>query len=163
MQTQSLNGPWTLSRAGESEAIPATVPGCVHLDLLANKRIPDPFFRDNELQVLWVGETDWTYRRTFVVDEALLQHDRVLLRCLGLDTIATLTLNGQTLGQTDNMFRTWEFDVRGALRLGENELVIAFRSPMQYVREKAQGQRFLPARGVGDHKLDGGGWIRKEP
>jgi beta-mannosidase len=163
MEELGLNGSWTLSRAGENEAIPATAPGCVHLDLLANGLIPDPYFRDNELQVLWVGETDWIYRRTFEADAALLAHERVVLRCEGLDTVATLTLNGVVIGCADNMFRTWEYDVRGTLRAGENELVIAFRSPMQYVREKAAGQRFMPAWGVGDHKLDGGSWIRKEP
>jgi beta-mannosidase len=163
MEKLSLNGAWTLARTGVAQAIPANVPGCVHLDLLAEGLIPDPYFRDNELQVLWVGETDWTYRRTFAVDAAFLAHERVWLRCEGLDTIATLTLNGALVGCADNMFRTWEYDVRELLRAGENELVIAFRSPMQYVREKAVGQRFLPAWGVGDHKLDGGGWIRKEP
>ncbi len=163
MQKQSLNGRWTLSHAGENEAIPATTPGCVHLDLLANGLIPDPYFRDNELQVLWVGETDWVYRRSFAVDATLLQHDRVLLRCEGLDTVATLTLNGVVIGSADNMFRVWEYDVRSTLRPGENELVIAFRSPVKYVRDKAAGQRFMPAWGVGDHKLDGGSWIRKEP
>jgi len=163
MERVSLNGEWTLSRTGEAEAIPAAVPGCVHMDLLAQSMIPDPYFRDNELQVLWVGKTNWTYRRNFVVDAALLAHEHALLRCEGLDTIATLTLNGALVGCADNMFRTWEYDVHTALREGNNELVIAFRAPMQYVREKAAGQRFLPAWGVGDHKLDGGGWIRKEP
>ena len=98
-----------------------------------------------------------------MVKPELLAHERIVLRCEGLDTIATLKLNGVMLGHADNMFRTWEYDLRPALREGPNRLEIAFRSPMQYVREKAQGQRFMPAWGVGDHKLDGGSWIRKEP
>ncbi len=163
MHTLDLNGLWTLRQVGKDAAYPAQVPGCVHTDLLAAGAIEDPFFRDNELRVLWVGEADWEYSRSFTVDEAFLHHDRVLLHCQGLDTIATIKLNGMTIGHADNMFRTWEYDAKPWLHVGENEITITFRSPMQYVREKAKGQRYLPAWGVGDHKLDGGGWIRKEP
>ena len=100
MQIHSLNGLWTLSKTGDNEQISATVPGCVHTDLLAVGKIPDPFYRDNELQQSWIGETDWTYQRTFVVDDAILAYDVVLLRFLGLDTIATIFLNGEQIGQT---------------------------------------------------------------
>ncbi len=163
MQMLSLNGDWHLYRSDAGEAVPATVPGCVHTDLLAAGMLEDPFYRDNELKVLWVGETDWTYRRTFVVSGDLLQHERVLLRCEGLDTIATIAINGREVGRADNMFRVWEYDARPYLRAGENVIAIAFTAPMRYVRERAEGRRFLPAEGVGDHKLDGGSWIRKEP
>ena len=110
MELFSLNGSWTLFKNKEQTAIPATVPGCVHTDLLANGLLENPFYRDNELQQMWVGETDWDYLRKFTLPADLLAHERVLLRCYGLDTIATLLLNGTLLGQTDNMFRTWEFD-----------------------------------------------------
>jgi hypothetical protein len=87
----SLNGDWQVSAATTNDWIPATVPGCIHTDLLAAKRIPDPFYRDNEAKVQWVGEQAWTYRRTFEVTPDLLQHQHVLLRCEGLDTMATIT------------------------------------------------------------------------
>ena len=162
METLSLNGSWELLKADEEVVIPATVPGCVHTDLLAAGLIPDPYYRDNESRLLWIGETDWIYRRTLEVPTDLVAHERVLLRCHGLDTLATITLNGQEIARTDNMFRTWEFDVHSALRPGENSIEIRFVSPMAYVRQKG-AERPLPAWGVGQHKLDGGGWIRKEP
>jgi beta-galactosidase/beta-glucuronidase len=62
-----LNGHWQLARSGADDWIPATVPGCVHTDLLAAGKIPDPFFRDNEKLLQWIGETNWTIRRTFDV------------------------------------------------------------------------------------------------
>jgi hypothetical protein len=163
MLTQSLNGEWYLYRADAGECVPATVPGCVHTDLLAAGMIPDPFYRDNELQVLWVGETDWIYRRMFVVSDDLLSCEHVLLRCEGLDTIASIAINGRDVGRADNMFRTWEYDARPLLRAGENVIAVAFTSPVRYAREKAVGRRVMPAEGVGQHKLDGGSWIRKEP
>src|ERR1022692_2637364 len=116
----SLNGAWEFCRSDAAEWLPATVPGCVHTDLLAAGKIPDPFFRDNERSLQWIGESVWIYRRTFDVPADLLQHDRVLLRCDGLDTLATVTINGTEIGRPDNMFRTWEFEAKTALRAGEN-------------------------------------------
>ncbi len=162
MNKLSLNGSWTLYQEGDTAPIPAWVPGCVHTDLLDAGRIEDPYYRDNELDTLWICETDWAYKRTFDVPAALLEHDRVLLRCNGLDTLATVTVNGTIVGNTANMFRTWEFDVKEILIAGENSIEVAFDAPLPYV-QKRNAERFLPAWGVGDHKLDSGGWIRKEP
>ncbi len=162
MKTLSLNGSWTLYQQDDPTPIPASVPGCVHTDLLAVGRIDDPYYRDNELDTLWICETDWAYSRTFAVPAALLAHDRVLLRCKGLDTLATVTVNGTVVGETANMFRTWEFDVKDVLTGGENSIEVSFDAPLPYVQKRNQ-EKMLPAWGVGDHKLDGGGWIRKEP
>ena len=101
MISYNLNGEWQLMQAGENRAgalgpVPATVPGCVHTDLLAAELIPDPFYRDNETRLLWIGETDWLYRRTFQVPPELLDREHVLLRCEGLDTIARIAINGKT-------------------------------------------------------------------
>jgi beta-mannosidase len=157
----TLNGQWELYRVGETESIPATVPGCVHTDLLAAKKIEDPYYRDSEHQVMWIGENDWMYRRVFTVPADLLAQDRVLLRCDGLDTLATIKLNGQDIGQSDNMFRVWEFDVKDSLQPGENILEIRFDSPVRYVRSKT-AERRLPQWG-GGHTIQGGPWLRKEP
>jgi beta-mannosidase len=161
MQTYSLNGLWQLYRPTRNEPIPAMVPGSVHTALLTAGEIPDPFYQDNELKTMWIGETDWIYRRRFDVDAALLAADRVLLRCEGLDTLARVVLNGQEIGCTDNMFRTWEFDVKSILGVGENEIEISFNAPASYAAAK-QAERPLPNWGVPDHKLPGGNWLRKE-
>lgn len=160
MQKLTLNGRWRLHKTNETETMPATVPGCVHTDLLAADQIPDPYYRENELDVQWIGETDWTYRRAFTVPADFLAHDRVLLHCAGLDTLATVTVNGRTLGQTDNQFRTWEFDVKAVLRPGENEIVVDFAAPLPYGRAREQ-ERSLPNWSTDSHKLPGGNWLRK--
>lgn len=163
MLKQSLNGSWELRQAGQESAYPATVPGCVHLDLQAAGAIEDPFYRDNEIDLLWICETDWLYSRTFAVDAALLEHARVMLCCEGLDTLASVSLNGQFVGTTDNMFRTWEFDAKPYLKAGENHIEVAFQAPLPFVRQKEETVAPLYAWGVGDHKLNGGGWLRKQP
>ncbi|MCP4518688.1 MAG: glycoside hydrolase family 2 protein, partial [Delftia sp.] len=150
MKHLSLNHTWRLYQADDTDPIPATVPGCVHGDLLAASKIPDPFYRDNELQLLWIGETDWSYQREFDVPDDFLACQRVLLRCEGLDTLAAISVNGQELGRADNMFRTWEFDAQPLLKAGENHITIHFDAPLPYGRER-QAERYLPNWSVGTH------------
>ncbi|MEP6987755.1 MAG: glycoside hydrolase family 2 protein, partial [Chloroflexota bacterium] len=162
MELFSLNGSWTLFKNREQTEIPATVPGCVHTDLLANGLLENPFYRDNELQQMWVGETDWDYLRNFNLSPDLLAYDRVLLRCYGLDTIATLYLNGSLFGHADNMFRTWEYDVKSLLTVGENSIEIHFAAPMPYVR-RMDAEKGKMAGWVEPMRINSGAWIRKEP
>ncbi|MEQ8677652.1 MAG: glycoside hydrolase family 2 protein [Aggregatilineales bacterium] len=162
MHIKTLNGSWTLAKTGDSENYPATVPGCVHTDLITANVIPDPFYRDNESQQEWVGETDWTYSRTFHVSPDFLAHDAVLLRCHGLDTIATISINGQQIAETQNMFRTYEFDVKPHVHKDENIITIDFRSPMQYVRHMDETLGKM-AGWVEPMRVNSGAWIRKEP
>ena len=115
------------SRAAEWKT--AKVPGVVHLDLMALGEIPDPFYARNEAQVRWVEEKEWWYRRAFAVPREMLEGDAVLLRFEGLDTFATVWLNSQEVGRSDNMFIPREFEVRPLLRAGENLLVVRFDSP----------------------------------
>ncbi|MFW5857420.1 MAG: beta-mannosidase, partial [Planctomycetota bacterium] len=161
MQTLDLGGSWTVRQANERKTLPATVPGDVFGDLTRAKAIPDPYVRDNEADVRWVGRTDWVYARTFTVPKTLLDHDRVLLHCEGLDTLATVKLNGKVVGTADNMFRTWEWDVRKALKAGENRIEVTFASAENYITER-QRKRPIPSWG-GPHEPRGRAWLRKEP
>lgn len=153
----SLGGAWQVFREGSGKAIPANVPGCIHTDLLAAKKIPDPYFRDNEKTVQWVGESNWVYRRPFDVASELLARQHVLLRCEGLDTLATITLNGSQVARTDNMFRTYEFDVKRLLVAGPNAIEIRFDSVVPFVRAK-ESLRKLPT-----WAYPGAAYVRKEP
>ncbi len=163
MKIQSLTGTWQFHQVGPDEWLPGQVPGGVHTDLLALGRIPDPFAGDNELAVQWVAESDWIYRSTFSPSAELLAAEHVQLVCDGLDTLATVTLNGRELGHTDNMFRQYRWDVKDLLQPADsgtpNELVIAFASPVRYVTEK-QAERPLP--GV-SQAIPGGPHLRKAP
>ena len=67
------------------------------------------------------------------LDARLLKRDRVLLRCEGLDTFATVMLNGRRVGKTNHMFRTWEWDVKSALRPGRNRIRVDFASTLPYI------------------------------
>ncbi|GIF77816.1 glycoside hydrolase family 2 protein [Asanoa siamensis] len=137
---KSLDSGWALAPATADEVptavtgpIPATVPGCVHTDLLAAGLIPDPFLDRNETLLGWIGDTTWHYTHTFEWRGAG-GHDRVDLVCDGLDTVADLELNGVPIGSTANMHRSYRFDVRDGLRPGDNDLRITFHPAREYAR-----------------------------
>lgn len=137
-----LAGPWQLTKDGSTESVPATVPGCVHTDLLAAGKIPDPFFRDNQNTLQWIGETGWSYKRSFQVTPSLMARGHLLLRCEGLDTVAAITANGQPVARTDNMFRTYEFDMKNLLKPGDNSIEVRFSPTGPYIEsfiKKAAG------------------------
>ncbi len=144
---------------GTDAWMPAQIPGGVHTDLMALDRIPDPFVADNELRVQWVAERDWEYEVVLSASPELLAQDHVFLVCDGLDTLAEVTFNGETLGATDNMFRQYRWDVTELLTEGDNILHVVFRSTVAYVREK---QAELPLLGVGQ-AIPGGSYVRKAP
>ncbi|RKN49410.1 glycoside hydrolase family 2 protein [Micromonospora endolithica] len=115
--------------------VPAVVPGCVHTDLLAAGLIPDPYLDDNETALAWIGRTDWVYQTSFDAPDG--DHDRVDLVCAGLDTVATVTVNGVEVGRTANMHRGYRFDVGASLRPTGNTLSVRFDSAYRY----AEAQR----------------------
>jgi beta-mannosidase len=123
--------------------LPASVPGTVHQDLLTAGRIPDPFVGLKETQVQWVGERDWLYRCAFVRAERRSADERATLCCNGLDTVATVWLNGQEVLRGDNMFVPYRVPITASLRPGRNELHILFQSALRtgQERERQQGCR----------------------
>ena len=131
--TMLLHSNWEFrQRGGDSaEWHPAQVPGCVHLDLLRNKLIPDPFYRDNEAKLQWIENADWEYRGTIQAGDELLKHHHIELVFEGLDTYSEVSLNGTPVLTADNMFREWRVDVKQYLKAGTNELAIFFPSPIK--------------------------------
>lgn len=159
MKKQSLSGEWQFRQAGTDEWLPAEVQGGAHTDLLRAGRIPDPFVGDNEKKTQWVAESDWEYARRFEVDGDLLKMDRVFLVCDGLDTLASVTVNGHVVGKAENQFRQYRWDVRKVLKAGENEISVAFRSPVKYAIERNTAR---PLPDV-NNPLAGGPYLRKAP
>ncbi|MFF8764391.1 glycoside hydrolase family 2 protein [Nocardiopsis dassonvillei] len=128
----ATSGPVPENVAGRT--VPAQVPGSTHLDLLAAGLIPEPYLDSNETELAWMHRAGWRYSLTFEAD-AVEDGERVDLAFDGLDTVATVELNGTVLGTTANMHRGYRFDVRDTLRAGANELVVVFRSALEYAEE----------------------------
>jgi beta-mannosidase len=134
---------WTLQQVGQSEKLPAQVPGDHYSDLLRAGKIPDPYYRNNNKAVQWAAQTGWIYRTTFEAAPKQLAMRTVELVCHGLDTFATVTLNGTTLGSTNNMFRTWIYDVKHALKAGTNDLEIQFQPVPDQAETNARSEAYL--------------------
>ncbi|HMK05541.1 MAG TPA: glycoside hydrolase family 2 protein [Ferruginibacter sp.] len=128
-----LNQNWQFKNQKENKWYKATVPGTVHTDLLANKLIPNPFFRNNESKLQWIDKADWEYRTIFNVDTATFSKKGIYLIFDGLDTYADVYLNGKLILQADNMFRGWRVNVKSLLRRSDNELLIRFASAQNKV------------------------------
>ena len=95
--------------------------------------IEDPFYRDNEKKLQWIGKTDWEYETTFAVTPGLLRRENIELVFDGLDTYAEIFLNDTRLLNTNNMFRTWRVSCKSVLRRGANILRLKFRSPINEI------------------------------
>lgn len=134
----NLGGAWRMREADSETWHSAHVPGSVYADLMADGTMPDPFWRENELDAFERMKKDYVYQRTFTVSEAQLAHAHVELVCEGLDTLAHVSLNGHEIAFADNMHITWVWDVKEQLHTGENTLEIRFDSPIRYCAKKAE-------------------------
>jgi len=145
-----MHGGWTVEAVGgrrvppeiAGASVPASVPGSVHTDLLAAGLIVDPYLDDHERLLAWIGSTDWRYSTSFEWADA--GHERVELVFSGLDTVATVRLNGVVVLESRNMHRSYRVPVRDALVVGRNELVVEFEAPVPYADRMSLEQGYRP-------------------
>jgi len=138
----ALNSGWEFRQRTDAEWHPAQVPGVVHTDLLRNKLIPDPFYRDNEAKLQWIQDADWEYRSTITATPALLRHRNIELVFEGLDTYSEVWLNDAQILTADNMFREWRVDVKPFLKPGANTLRVVFPSPIRAAAKVAASDKW---------------------
>jgi len=147
-----LNGLWELRLHGTPRgedvptaqlrtAIPATMPGSVHVALQEAGIVTDPFYGRNELDQQWIDIQDWELSRTVTATAADCARTRQELIFNGIDTIATIRLNGSVVGRSVNMFRRVVCDVRGVLKPGKNVLSVVLESPTRYAQAFAAGAK----------------------
>lgn len=150
MNKIDLGGTWKFQKAGTSQWQDGTVPGCIHLDLLKNGTITDPFYRDNEEYLQWIGKIGWEYKKTIMVSDTLLWYKHIELVCTGLDTYANVYLNDSLIITADNMFMEWFANIQKYLKVGPNTFRIQFPS---IVTENKSRYDKLPYKLPGDEKV----------
>ena len=145
MVKTSLNGEWTLEIIGKDHdltgsGIKAHVPGSVYGTLLECGLMEDPYYRDNELKTLPLMENDFSYTTVFSVTKEMLKRDALFLRFDGVDTLASVYVNGNLVGECDNMHRWYEFELLNEcecdLHEGDNELKVYIYSPVKYIKDE---------------------------
>ncbi|XP_054259027.1 beta-mannosidase isoform X2 [Macrosteles quadrilineatus] len=130
---------WYAENANSSIKVEAKIPGGIFTDLLRSGILPkDLFYRFNDEDYRWVSKDDWMYTTNFDVDMNILKKVSVYLEFEGLDTIAKVILNGKTLGQTENMFLLYRFNVKQILQVNNNSLTVMLTSPVTAAQHAAQ-------------------------
>ena len=136
---------------------PCTVPCSYYDTLLENGLMKDPYYRDQEKYVAAMHGDDCRFETQLTVTGEILAKRKQELVFEGLDTLCDVYLNGKRIGSTNNMHRTWRFDVKGLLREGDNTLAVEIRSAVTYFKEQ---HRLHPMKGNGD-TIPGFAHIRK--
>ncbi|WP_162086673.1 beta-mannosidase [Chryseobacterium aquaeductus] len=129
---------WQFKNVKDKKWLIATVPGTVHLDLMNNQIISNPYKDENEKKVQWIESEDWDYQTIFVISANEMENENVDLVFHGLDTFSEIYLNGRLLKKTDNMFRTWKISVKNNLKIGNNLLGIKFKSSINIGKNLAR-------------------------
>ncbi|CCM04064.1 uncharacterized protein FIBRA_06223 [Fibroporia radiculosa] len=140
--SKTLHDGWTFTQVGGGEVVKDgewlsvhQFPTTVHVELLKHKKIPDPFIGLQEWDVQWIGEVPWAFKTQFNVSEVEVSAPNVDLVFDGLDTFATVILNGHQLLETDNQFISHRVPVKQYVKVGDNELLIKFASAFRKGRE----------------------------
>ncbi|MFD4540093.1 glycoside hydrolase family 2 protein [Streptomyces bauhiniae] len=150
--TSTIGTGWRLTISGphpdapadlHGRTVPATVPGCVHTDLLAAGLLADPYVGLNEAEQHWIGRSDWTWSTSFDLPDAEGAARRELV-FHGLDTVAEVSVNGHLVGRTANMHRTYAFDVTELVRPTGNDLEVRISSVYAYTDARRAESGELP-------------------
>lgn len=153
---QDLCGTWQLRDLLGAYKAPMTLPGDGISALFAAGLIPDPYFGRNEYDLRWICGRDWVAVRQFSVDRI----DLILVISM-LDTVAEIAVNGIVVHMSDSMFRSYRVDLSGALRLGENEISITFRSPQIEAAKRQAAQPYFVPFSANNTPIHNGNMLRK--
>lgn len=158
----SISNSWKFSMIGDSTNwYKASVPGIVHLDLLSSGIIEDPYWENNEIKQKWIETKDWTYKTNISISKDQLNNKNIELDCEGLDTYAEVYVNDSLLMVADNMFRSWQVDIKEHLYEGNNKLEIKFYSPININSDKVRNHPFKLPSGCESDTLNVGNFTRK--
>jgi len=147
LKTDLSEQDWLFHEKGNDKPLLASVPGCIHTDLLAHNEIPDPFYRNNEKELQWIGEKDWVYSTQFRIPDEMLAMDNIELKFKGLDTYADVFLNDSLILKADNFFREWNLNAKQLLKKENNKIKIIFSSAAKISREKKK-QSDIPLKDI---------------
>ena len=132
METIDLNRHWSIRCTEGGNCYVADVPATVANTLYENGAMEDPYYGENEWKTYELLKKDYEFTNTVMIPKEFLEKDQILLHCEGLDTVADLYLNGRHLAFVNDMHRTWEWEVKEYLTVGENRIRILFHSNLEY-------------------------------
>ena len=141
---------WLFKNTQENKWFSAKIPGTVHTDLFHNKIIPNPFIGNNEKLLQYIERENWEYKTEFYINKIEYQNEQIELNFEGLDTYAKVYVNDSLILTANNMFRTWNLEVKRFLKIDNNQLKIVFESAVN--RGEAEAKK-LPYELPGNEKV----------
>ena len=133
MIKRDLKNNFQISISGQDDWYSMTVPGSAMDTFCREGILPDPYYGMNEYKWTEFWRNDFDIRSTFSMSVEEMSRDQILLTFYGIDTIADIFLNGEKLGHTENMHRTWVYSVKDIVKAGENLLEIHIASPVNFI------------------------------
>jgi beta-mannosidase len=128
---------WTISN-NQFNSVQGQIPGSIHTILLAANQIPDPYLGFNDMNLRYLVYSPWTFKKTFSLTNDFLTFTQFTLHFDQIDTVANITLNQCFIGQTNNMFIDYTFNVMKSCLQSTNQLQVDFESPVTYALNQFQ-------------------------
>ncbi|UJR18127.1 hypothetical protein I4U23_005027 [Adineta vaga] len=128
---------WTIHNNG-SYSVQGQIPGTIHTILLAANQITEPYWGYDDVNLRYLIYTSWTFKKRFFLTDDFLILTQFTLHFDQIDAIAKITLNRCFIGQTNNMFLGYTFNVMKSCLQSNNELQIDFESPVMYALNQAR-------------------------
>jgi beta-mannosidase len=163
MKELNLGGTWQVHSSDSRYKFEQTVPGSVFQTLEESGAYGEHnvFYRDNNRQCLEMADRDFVFDREFTMDQSMLAMDKVYLEADGLDTLTTISLNGTLLAKTENMHRTYRFEMKSLLKEGKNSIRIIFHNTLEFLKKEQERRKIFSADNGGITSVEGFNMIRK--
>jgi beta-mannosidase len=130
-----INLSWKVQHPISKAWFPFGEKGSVQEALITAKELPDPFVGMNEDKFAWIENYQWTLESEFILTESEI-NQFVELDFPSVDTYASIFLNGKLVGETNNAFVRYRFDVQDKILLGKNKLKVVFTPPIMYQKPR---------------------------
>lgn len=104
-----VDGPPETPEDIRGRAVPATVPGQIHTDLMAAGLLADPDIGFGECEQHWIGASTWRWRTDVLIETGAGEHCALVGH--GFDTVAQVRLDGELLGCTDDQHLRYRWPV----------------------------------------------------
>ncbi len=133
MIKRDLKDNFQISISGQDTWYDMNVPGSAMETFCKEGILPDPYYGMNEYKWTEFWKNDFDIRSAFSVSAEEIASEEILLTFYGIDTVADVFLNGKKLGHTENMHRTWVYQVKELVKEGENLLELHIASPVKFI------------------------------
>lgn len=163
MKVLNLNGKWQIQSDDKKYKLTGDVPGSLFyaLEQRGDFGKEGIFYKENNRKSLDIANRDFSYSREFNINSDFPGSGNIFLEAEGLDTLAHIYINGKKIAETDNMHRTWRFNIAKELTAGTNAIKILFKNSLEYIKNEKLRRDIYGADGGGVTSVQGFNMIRK--